>query len=702
MFVGFLAISSHIQAEDGYRLWLRYDQVKDSSLLNSYRRSLTSIVVEGTTATEKILRDELQQGLKGFLGKDIPIREEILNGSLLVGTPQTSPFVAQMKEARRLQALGKEGYLIQSCEMEGRHFTLIASQTPLGCLYGAFHLLRLLGTRQSIENLDIAEKPALKRRMLDHWDNLDGTIERGYAGKSLWRWNDLPARVDSRVRDYARACASIALNGAVLNNVNANPLILKTEYLKKTASLADALRPYGIQVYLSANFGTPKALGDLPTADPLDPSVQKWWIQKADEIYSLIPDFGGFLVKANSEGQPGPNDYGRTHAQGANMLAKALAPHGGIVMWRAFVYSPKVDHDRIKRAYQEFTPLDGKFLPNVFLQVKYGPLDFQPREPFHPLFGGMPKTSLAAELQVTQEYLGQSTHLVYLAPLWREFLDADTYSTGPGSTVKKVVEGKLNNHKDSVISGVANTGDNRNWCGHPFAQANWYAFGRLAWNPDLSAEAIAREWASLTWGVKPQITDPIVTMMMASREAFVDYDSPLGLNGVTDPHIHYAPMPWTFDPQHEDWSSTYFVHADPRGLGFDRTLKGSAAVTQYHTPLSGKFNSLNTCPEKYLLWFHHVPWEQMMKSGNTFWEELCGKYQGGVKEAMSLEKDWEGLKGKVDGERFQTVSSKLRQQVQDAQQWRDQCLKYFQTFSQKPIPTPGFNFPLGEKLPTAK
>ncbi len=658
----------------------------NSRLLDSFRHAFSSIVVEGTTSTEKILQEELQQGLKGFLGKNIPFLKKIQDGSLLVGTPESSPLVARMKEARSLPKLGKEGYLIRSCQAEGRHFTLVASQSPLGCLYGAFHLLRLIGTGQPVEKLDIAEKPRLKRRLLDHWDNLDGTIERGYAGKSLWRWNDLPGQVNPRVRDYARACASIGLNGAVLNNVNANPMMLKAEYLKKTAALADTLRPYGIRVYLSANFGTPKALGDLPTADPLDPSVQKWWAKKAGEIYGLIPDFGGFLVKANSEGQPGPNDYSRTHAQGANLLAKALAPHGGVVMWRAFVYSPQVDHDRIKRAFQEFTPLDGKFLPNVFLQVKYGPLDFQPREPFHPLFGAMPKTPLAAELQVTQEYLGQSTHLVYLAPLWKEFLDAETYAQGPGSTVKKVVEGKFNNHKDSAIAGVANTGDDRNWCGHPFAQANWYAFGRLAWNPGLSAEAIARDWAGLTWGNGSQTVDPIVSIMMASRESFVDYDSPLGLNGMTDPHIHYAPMPWTFDPQHEDWSSTYFVHADQKGLGFDRTLKGSGAVAQYHVPLPEKFNSLKTCPEKYLLWFHHVPWGHRMKSGNTLWEELCGCYQKGVEETQNLENGWQALQGRVDGERFQAVSGKLRQQVRDARQWRDQCLKYFQTFSQKPIP----------------
>ncbi len=483
-----------MQAEDGYRLWLRYAKVQDKALRDGYRSGISSIVAQGNTETERILTQELQRGLEGMLDTTIPTTASVKEGALVVGTPETSPFVSGLNWNEEISHLGPEGYLIRSCVLEGRRVTIIASQSPIGCLYGAFHLLRLIGTHQVIGHLNIAEKPHIHRRILDHWDNLDGTIERGYAGKSLWKWDKLPGRVDSRVTDYARACASIGLNGAVLNNVNADPRLLTTPYLEKAAALARALWPYGIRVYLSANFGAPKAVGGLPTADPLNPAVEKWWQAKADEIYGLIPDFGGFLVKANSEGQPGPQDYHRTHAQGANLLARVLAPHGGVVMWRAFVYDDKVDADRIKRAYKEFKPLDGKFDPNVFVQVKNGPLDFQPREPFSPLFGAMPKTPLAAELEVTQEYLGQSTHLVYLAPMWKEFLDSDTYAKDPGSTVEKVVDGTLEDHADSAIAGVANTGDDRNWCGHPFAAANWYAFGHLAWNPSLSAESIAEEW----------------------------------------------------------------------------------------------------------------------------------------------------------------------------------------------------------------
>jgi alpha-glucuronidase len=570
--------------------------------------------------------------------------------------------------------------------LEGHQVTIIASQSPVGCLYGAFHLLRLIGTHQPIDKLNITEKPHIHRRILDHWDNLDGTIERGYAGKSLWKWDELPERVDSRITDYARACASIGLNGTVLNNVNANPLMLTAPYLEKAAALAKSLRPYGIRIYLSANFGAPKAIGDLPTADPLDPAVQKWWKDKADEIYGLIPDFGGFLVKANSEGQPGPQDYQRTHAQGANLLARVLVPHGGVVMWRAFVYDDKVDADRIKRAYKEFKPLDGQFDPNVFVQVKNGPLDFQPREPFSPLFGAMPKTPLAAELEVTQEYLGHSTHLVYLAPMWKEFLNSDTYAQGSGSTVEKVVEGTLENHADSAIAGVANTGDDRDWCGHPFAAANWYAFGRLAWNPSLGAESIAEEWTRLTWSNDPQTVSAIDSLMIGSRQAFVDYAAPLGLNGVFEKDLHYAPDPGMVDPRRIDWSAAYYVRADQKGLGFDRTRSGSDAVAQYHPPLPDQWNSLDSCPEDYLLWFHHVAWDHPMKSGKTFWEELAGRYGRGMEEARAMEEQWNGLKGHVDDERWETVENKLRQQVKDAQAWRKKCLLYFQTFSQKPLP----------------
>jgi alpha-glucuronidase len=680
------------QAEDGYKLWLRYAKVDDPALLESYRTALSSIVIPGKTDTDKIILKELQTGLQGLLEKSLPASGQPQEGAIVVETPQSSPQFFPPQWEKELQDLGEGSYVIRSIEVDGHHVTAIASESPVGCLYGAFHLLRLLGTHQPLSNLDISEEPKVKRRLLDHWDNLDGTIERGYAGKSLWKWQELPGHVDGRITDYARTCASVGINGSVLNNVNANPQILTNPYLEKVAALAEVMRPYGVRVYLSANFGSPKALGDLPTADPLDPKVTAWWKAKADEIYKLIPDFGGFLVKANSEGQPGPNDYGRSHDQGANMLAKTLAPHGGVVMWRAFVYQDSVDKDRIKRAYKEFKRLDGKFDPNVFIQVKNGPLDFQPREPFSPLFGAMPKTPLSAELQVTQEYFGHSTHLVYLAPVWKEFLDSDTYAKGPGSTVEKVVTGELDGQKDSMIAGVANTGDDRNWCGHPFAQANWYAFGRLAWNPSLDPKAIAEEWTRLTWSNDPQTAFAIVSIMMVSREAFVDYTCPLGLGGVFEKDLHYAPDPGMVDPRREDWSAAYYVRADEKGLGFDRTRKGSDAVDQYHPPLPDRFNNFKTCPEQYLLWFHHVPWDAIpwdgkMPARNTLWVELCGRYHRGVMEAAQLKKIWEAFKGKVDDERWKMVEEKLTQQVKDAGDWRDKCLKYFQGFSQKPIPT---------------
>ena len=681
-----LLLAAGARAEDGYQLWLRYAKVGDPQLLQSYRQAFSSIVVPGDSDTDRILRKELQRGLKGLLGKDIHVGKDLTSGALLVGTPSTSPLIAQLKWDGDLKPLGNEGYLLRSTEISGSQVTVIASLSPVGCLYGSFRLLRLLGTGQPVEKLDLAEKPRIQRRILDHWDNLDGTIERGYAGKSLWKWDELPDQVDDRIKDYARACASVGINGSVLNNVNSDPRILTTPYLEKAAALAAALRPYGIHVYLSANPGAPKAIGGLPNADPLDPAVEDWWKQKADEIYKLVPDFGGFLVKANSEGQPGPQDYGRTHADGANCLARALAPHGGVVMWRAFVYGDKVDPDRIKRSYKEFKPLDGKFDPNVFVQVKYGPLDFQPREPFHPLYGGVPKTPLCAELQVTQEYLGHSTHLVYLGPLWKEFLESDTYEKGPGSTVEKVVDGSLEGHEQSAIAGVANTGDDRNWCGHPFAAANWYAFGRLAWDPSLDARDIAEEWTRQTWTNDDPAVSTIVGLMMGSREAFVDYTCPLGLAGVFEKDLHYAPDPGMVDPRHDDWSAAYYNRADAKGLGFDRSRSGSDAVDQYHPPLNKLFNGLSTCPEKFLLWFHHVAWDHPLKSGKPLWEELCLHYQKGAGEAQGLKGQWESLQGKVDPERWKAVEDKLTQQVKDAGDWRDKCLGYFQGFSKKPIP----------------
>jgi alpha-glucuronidase len=552
---------------------------------------------------------------------------------------------------------------------------VIASAGELGALYGAFHLLRLLQDGRPLSELDVSEAPRIRRRLLNHWDNLDGTIERGYAGSSLWDWDELPGRVDPRLRDYARANASLGINGAVLNNVNADPRALESGHLAKVAAVADVLRPYGVRVHLSANFSAPAVIGGLPASDPADPRVASWWREKAAEIYRLIPDFGGFLVKANSEGQPGPQDFGRTHAEGANLLADAVRPFGGVVFWRAFVYDEGVDPDRIKRSYLELVPLDGGFRDNVFVQAKNGPLDFQPREPFHPLFGALPRTPLAAELQITQEYLGHSTHLVYLAPLWKEFLDAETWAAGEGSTVSRVVDGSLFGH-DGAVAGVANTGSDRNWTGHPFAQANWYAFGRLAWDPGLAPEVIAEEWIRQTWSGDPEVVGAIRDLMMGSRETYVRYTMPLGLHHLIGGD-HYAPMPENPDPRRADWSAVYYHRADATGIGVDRTSEGTGALEQYHEPWRELWGDPSTCPENLLLWFHRLPWDWEMASGRTLWDEIVASYERGAREAAEMVERWRALGGRVDEERFEDVLDRLETQAADAATWRDKCVAYF-------------------------
>jgi alpha-glucuronidase len=675
------------RAETGYDLWLRYMKVEDATRRATYRKTVSTIVVQQPTPTGRIVVAELRRGLRGLLDGAVPVSTSIrADGALVVGTAR-SPLIAALDWTEPLSRVGAEGYVIRSTKI-GRHkVTVIASLGDTGALYGTFHFLRLIQTGRPIVELDIAERPRVDRRLLNHWDNLDGSIERGYAGGSLWTWAELPGRTDPRIRDYGRANASVGINGTVINNVNARPESLSSPYLEKTAALARAFRPYGIRVYLSANFAAPKLLGGLPTADPLDPAVARWWREKAAEIYRLMPDFGGFLVKANSEGMPGPQDYGRTHADGANVLADAVAPHGGIVMWRAFVYDERVDPDRVKRAYLEFVPLDGRFLENVLLQVKNGPLDFQPREPFHPLFGAMPQTPLVAELQITQEYLGQSTHLVYLAPMWKEFFDAETYAKESGSRVAEVVDGTLEKHRRTAIAGVANTGRDRDWCGHHFAQSNWYAYGRLAWDPDLGADAIAEEWIRMTWSQAPDVVAAIRAMMLDSRDAFLDYTMPLGLHHLIGGN-HYAPMPENTDPRRADWSATYYHRADESGVGYDRTPRGSAAVDQYRSPLRERWSEPATTPEELLLWFHRLPWDYRLRSGRTLWEELVRHYTRGAEEARGLEGRWKTLQGKVDSERYEVVLAKLRQQAEDAGAWRDKCLRYFQTFSMRPLTAP--------------
>jgi alpha-glucuronidase len=668
LLVSSVCLAASLRADDGYRLWLRYDRLEGAA-------PVARVVLATPAGTESPVlvaaRDELIRGLTGLTG--------------------SAPVVAVESSAAK-PALVAEGYNLSRLEREGGATVAISANDDQGILYGAFALLRHVQQGLPLEGLNITAAPKIQRRLLNHWDDLNRHVERGYAGFSLWEWFYLPEITTPRYQDYARACASIGINGTVLTNVNANAQILTPAYLEKVRALAAIFRPYGVRVYLTARFSAPIELGKLKTADPLDPAVRAWWKSKIDEIYRYVPDFGGFLVKANSEGQPGPQDYKRTHADGANMLADVLAPHGGIVMWRAFVYSPDNADDRVKQAVTEFAPLDGKFRDNVVVQIKNGPLDFMPREPFSPLFGAMPHTRLAAELQITQEYLGQSLQLAYLAPMWREVLDEHIAgpSTGglaqSGPTVASIVDGSAKRQQLSVIAGVANTGTDRNWTGHLLAQANWYAFGRLAWDHGLSAEAIADEWTRLTFGNDNIPVATIKKMLMGSRETVVNYSMPLGLTHIMAEGHHYGPGPWVDKLGRADWTSVYYHKADEKGLGFNRTATGSNALAQYAPGWQKLWGNLDTCPENLLLWFHHVPWDHRMKSGRTLWDELCLRYQQGVEEVRDLQRSWASLEGKVDAEQFTAVQQRLARQELDAREWRDACLLYFQQFSKRPLP----------------
>lgn len=688
--LGFIlsAIAFSASAEDGSRLWLRFNKTTTDANLFS------SIVAY----TKSLPYKEFQSAWTELKGKELASKTIVENGSLLIGTAKDKQ-IRNLGLQKELIALGNEGYMIKSVSVNGKKATVVASLTDKGLLYGVFHLLRIVQMNEFSDQLNIKEKPSYALRILNHWDNLDGTVERGYSGHSIWNWEELPTVLSPRYQEYARANASIGINATVLNNVNASPKILSDEYLQKVKAIAGVLRPYNMRVFLSINFSSPKELGGLPTSDPLDVKVQQWWKDKANEIYKLIPDFGGFLVKANSEGLPGPMDYGRTHVDGANMLADALKPHGGIVMWRAFVYEP--GDDRAKLAYKEFINFDGKFKDNVMIQVKNGPIDFQPREPFSPLFGAMKKTPLMAELQITQEYLGHSNHLVFLSPMWEEFLKADTYCKGQGATIAKVTDGRVFGNKLSAIAGVANIGKDVNWTGHHFAQANWYAFGRLAWNNQMTSEQIADEWIKMTFTLPleegtPVVTNPMSTadfqlsvkkMMLASHQTAVDYMMPLGLHHIFAWTHHYGPEPWCDVPgARPDWLPKYYHNADAKGVGFDRTTSGSNAVGQYASPLKEQFNDPATCPDAYILWFHHLAWDYKMKSGRTLWDEMCYTYDKGVNDVRGFQKIWDKAEPFVDAQRFTEVQSKLRIQARDAVWWKDACLLYFQTFSKRPIP----------------
>lgn len=683
-----LLICGRSYGESGYRLWLRYDKVKDPSLLEHYQGMVKQLVFPGKSAVLNSARAELQLGIKGLLGQELnAAASPTASGALIVGTPASAKVIASLPLASSLKKLGEEGFLIQSVLVKGKRATVIAANSDVGVLYGVFNYLQLMQTAKPLNNLNITSVPKIQLRMLNHWDNLDRSVERGYAGLSLWDWKTLPDVSTPRYRDYARANASLGINGTALTNVNANAKILTKEYLLKAAALADVFRSYGIKVYLTARFSAPIEIGGLKTADPLDPAVQQWWKDKTTEVYKYIPDFGGFLVKANSEGQPGPQNYGRNHADGANMLADAVAPHGGIVMWRAFVYDNKVPEDRAKQAYSEFRPLDGTFRKNVIVQVKNGPIDFQPREPFSPLFGAMPKTPQMMEFQITMEYLGQSTHLTYLGTYFKEVLDADTYAKGKGSTVARIVDGSLHKHTISAMAGVANIGLDSNWCGNIFNQANWYVYGRLAWDHDLKADEIAEEWLKMTFTNDTAFVSPVKEVMMASRENVVNYMTPLGLHHIMSEGTHYGPGPWVNGAERPDWNSTYYHRADSAGVGFDRTSKGTNAVAQYFPPVRDMFEHVEKTPEEYLLWFHHLPWTYKLKSGNTLWNEMVDRYYFGVSAVQLTKHTWAALEGHVDPQRFQATTALLNRQEQEAKWYRDGCVLYFQTFSKLPIPS---------------
>jgi alpha-glucuronidase len=670
--IGLMAagITAPATAEDGYDLWLRYRPVESRSL-TAYQPHATAIIA-GNTPILTSAGAELKRGLDGLLGQKTPFVDQPVDGAIVLISGDAN--------------IAADGFRIDAQVRDGKAVTVITGQNDQGVLYGVFRYLRLIQTRQSLDKLVITDAPKIKRRIIDHWDNLDGHIERGYAGHSIFDWWRLPDLIDARLTDYARAEASIGVNGVVLNNVNAKADSLTAPYLQKTKAIASVFRPYGVKVYLSARFSAPMELGGLKTADPLDPAVQAWWKAKADEIYAVIPDFGGFLVKANSEGQPGPGDYGRNHAQGANMLAAALKPHGGIVMWRAFVYSEHDADDRAKQAYNEFKPVEGQFADNVLLQIKNGAIDFQPREPFHPLFGAMPKTNEMLEVQITKEYLGQGTHLVYQGPLYEETLKADTFAKGKGSTVAKIIDGSLDKHSLTGMAGVSNVGDDRNWTGHDFSQADWYAFGRLAWDPEASSRDIAADWVKMTFSNDPAFVVPMVDMMMASRETAVNYMTPLGLAHQMATGHHYGPGPWVCDLKRPEWNPCYYAKADAKGIGFDRSKTGSNALAQYAPKAAALWADPQKMDAHYLLWFHHLPWDFRVRSGRTLWDELVIHYDEGAREASDMRKKWAGLSAYVDAERFAAVSANLATQEREASWWRDASIAYFQSKSGLPLP----------------
>ncbi|MGO4911028.1 alpha-glucuronidase family glycosyl hydrolase [Leeuwenhoekiella sp. W20_SRS_FM14] len=683
LFLIMLCVSMHSYSQDAYNLWLQYHPIQNETLSKEYTAILNTVELRSTTPTSAVIKNELNIAVPAMLS----INPNFATSSpTLLISKVADLSKTESEQLSSTQEIGSEGFYIKPIQVNKKKLLLITATTDKGLLYGTYYLLNQMQQNNSLQNIDVLENPQLQKRLLNHWDNLDRTVERGYAGFSIWDWHLLPEVIKKEYIDYARANASIGINGTVLNNVNASAEILEPFYLEKVKALADAFRPYGIQVYLTARFSAPIEIGGLETADPLNKEVRSWWNQKVKEIYTQIPDFGGFLVKANSEGQPGPNNYGRSHVDGANMLAEALEPHNGIVMWRAFVYSDEKPDDRAKQAYTEFVPFDGTFKDNVLVQVKNGAIDFQPREPFHPLFGAMPNSSLMIEFQITQEYLGGISHLTFLPKLFEETLQEDTFRQGAGSTVAKVIDGSLSSKKLTGIAGVSNIGTAHNWTGHPFAQANWYGYGRLAWNPILKAENIAKEWLKMTFTSNPKFVEPMTRLLLNSREAAVDYRTPLGLHHIMAAGHHQGPGPWVDYLGRADWNSVYYHKADKNGIGFDRTKTGSNALEQYAPELQERYNDPKTTPENYLLWFHHLPWDYTLNNGNTLWYNLAQHYQNGVEAVENMSTTWQQMKPYVGTDVFTETEMLLKLQLKEAQWWRDACLLYFQEFSQLEMP----------------
>lgn len=680
----FLSMHNICSANDGYKLWLQYNYIEDSNIRDNYLSQFNSVQFFGDSKTINVIKEEISLAMKSLFGNEYS-KNTNKNGLIIGATSNLNAKILK-KLKKEISKIQKDGFVIKQVKIGGIKQIVITAKTDVGVLYGTFNFLKRLQTQQSIDKINITDSPKVDIRMLNHWDNLDRTVERGYSGFSIWDWHRLPNYVDTRYKDYARANASIGINGTALTNVNSNALILTPHYIEKVKAIADAFRSYGIKVYLTARFSAPIEIGNLETADPLDKNVAKWWKDKTAEIYKEIPDFGGFLVKANSEGQPGPQNYGRNHVDGANMLADAVKPFNGIVMWRAFVYSEHDPDDRAKQAYSEFVPYDGQFRDNVLIQVKNGAIDFQPREPFHPMFGAMPKTNLMMEFQITQEYMGQGTHLVYQPKLYEEVFEADTFREGKGSTIAKVVDGSLHKKKITGVAGVANIGTDINWTGHHFLQANWYGFGRMAWNPHLKSADIADEWIRMTFSNEDAFVKPVKKMMLSSRETVVNYMTPYGLHHIMATGHHYGPGPWVGNLSRPEWNPTYYHKADENGIGFNRTNTGSNATAQYASEVKDMYNNVATTPEIDLLWFHHVPWDHKLKNGENLWDGLALKYQQGVDEVNQMKATWKSLKKYLDLQRFNEVNMMLSTQLKDAKWWRDACLLYFQQFSKQPLP----------------